>query len=344
MFRKFNMLIRFILKINFFFKLNMSFSGSPRLSRFSFRNNKRPDRSNGDQYYYITDFNQVTDKDCINYDKLNDKIYLDNLKLFNDINKKLRNSIIQVTEKPKPPNRPNNYERLFLWRQRNIKLSVQDQTIAILYLLSKNINIKLPNSYNDNGIEPWEAIVRADHIAKELRENKELIAFHYLEFIKNKNLECLEENELSEESNNNSSTEQNNSEQSNNDEETNNRTNNRTNNGTNNITGLLCNKPEHHNVKDKISHFSNRHCSIYPSLDDNIEIRRNNKFESRERPMSMNFNVNVDNNPIPSNRTSMYLPQENNVMPLCNVRSAVPSAPLLNQRPTSSLPPDYNTY
>ena len=93
-----------------------------------------------------------------------------------------------------------------------------------------------------------------------------------------------------------------------------------------------------------ISHFSNRHCSIYPSLDDNIEIRRNNKFESRERPMSMNFNVNVDNNPIPSNRTSMYLPQENNVMPLCNVRSAVPSAPLLNQRPTSSLPPDYNTY
>ena len=53
---------------------------SNRFNRWSFKSNKRPDRSNGDQYYYITDFNQVTDKDCINYDKLNDKIYLDNLR------------------------------------------------------------------------------------------------------------------------------------------------------------------------------------------------------------------------------------------------------------------------
>tara|TARA_Y100000389_G_C17448334_1_gene513028 strand:+ start:353 stop:1327 length:975 start_codon:yes stop_codon:yes gene_type:complete len=323
-------------------------SSSPRFQRWSFRQNKRPDRSNGDQYYYITDFNQVTDKDCINYDKANEKIYMDNLKLFNDINKKLRKSIIQVTEKPKPPPRPNNYERLFLWRQRNIKLSVEDQTIAILYLLSKNINIRLPNSNegNENSIEPWEAINRSEIISNELREDKHLEALTYLREIKHlaftKNL-----NERLNKKYNNVDNVGNNQ-----DDE-----NNKKDNNENQVcketscNDLICNNPEHHNVKEKINHFSrNTTPNVYPNLND------------LELPMNMNVNFNVDNssipnssipnnsipnNSIPNRRNTIYLPDTNynhymHNLPINLPNNIAPSAPPNIE--STTLPPDYKSY
>lgn len=306
-------------------------SSSPRFQRWSFRQNKRPDRSNGDQYYYITDFNQVTDKDCINYDKLNEKIYLDNLKLFNDINKKLRKSIIQVTEKPKPPPRPNNYERLFLWRQRNIKLSVEDQTIAILYLLSKNINIRLPNSNegNENSIEPWEAINRAEIISTELHEDKHLEALTYLREIKH----LAYTRNLTESIKNKGTTETNKLDSDNVCRE-------------NSCNELVCNNPEHHNVQDKINHFSKKTTpNVYPNLND------------LELPMNMNVNFNVDNGSVPNSsipnisipnrRNTIYLPDNNynhymQNLPLNLPNNIAPSAPPNIE--STTLPPDYKSH
>lgn len=297
-------------------------SSSPRFSRWSFKQNKRPDRSNGDQYYYITDFNQVSDKDCIQYDKLNDKIYMDNLKLFNDINKKLSKSIIKVTEKPSAPPRPNNYERLFLWRQRNIKLSVEDQTIAILYLLSKTINIKLPNSIVENGIEPWEAINTADEISSQLNENKKEIALKYLNIINN-----IFKNEKDEKVIKNSTPEKNQQEIISN-MEVNYPNELDQNEIHNSCNQLICSNPEHHNVNHKIDHFNtikknkktNRSSRLYPVLND------------RELPMNMNFHLNVDNGITPVRRESMYLPE-----PRINFPSAPSAPPPVNDY----LPPGY---
>ena len=38
--------------------------------------------------------------------------YLEQLKMFNQITKKIKLSNIRIIEQPPPPNRPNNYERL----------------------------------------------------------------------------------------------------------------------------------------------------------------------------------------------------------------------------------------
>lgn len=300
---------------------------SNRFNRWSFKNNKRPDRSNGDQYYYITDFNQVSDKDCINYDKLNDKIYLDNLKLFNDLTKKIKNSAIQMIEQPKPPMRPSNYERLFIWRQRHVKLSVEDQTVSILYLLSKNIPIKLPNSFDDDGIEPYEAIIEAENLAKELREDKKRVVLDYVNGLK-LNKQKYMQKKIQEKNNlvilRKKKTEQTENEQIENE-------NSSCLNGE-----LKCKKPEHHSLDDKVSHFSKMNIAKSNTLYPNIEI--NNKGpvdqvptkekqfveqpieqQSVEQPVNMNFNLNVDNGVsahLPRmnrhTRASMYLPQFDN--------------------------------
>ena len=304
---------------------------SPRFNRWSFKNNKRPDRSNGDQYYYITDFNQVSDKDCINFDKLNDKIYLDNLKLFNDLTKKIKNSAINMIDKPKPPMRPNNYERLFIWRQRHVKLSVEDQTISILYLLSKNIPIKLPNSYDELGIEPFEAIIESEHLAKELREDKKRIALEYVEGLKlNKKKQ-----------NKNASTQV----------QTNYIVNKKDCDGNKYVKeNNKCDNYEQSNVEEKVLHFSKinseKSNNLYPKIEINNRELSNEASSSEQQPVNMNFHLKVDNGvttQIPrtnrNSRASMYLqnfeyPHYMNDYPehQHNVSNAQPSAP----------PPNYN--
>ena len=149
-------------------------------SKLSIKSKHLPNRSNGDQYFYIDDFNQVNEKDCMQYDKMNEKIYLEQLKMFNQIIKKITMSNIRIIEQPPPPNRPNNYEKLILWRKRHERLSVEDQTISILYLLSKNIKIKLPNMYED-GIEPYEAIKKSNQLSIQSREDKYTVAKDFME-------------------------------------------------------------------------------------------------------------------------------------------------------------------
>jgi hypothetical protein len=135
------------------------------LRRNSISSKKLPRRSNGDQYYYVKDFEQSNEKKCKKLDKLNNAIYEKNLDIFNDTNKKLENTPLKIETKPKPPPSPNNYEKLLLFRQRNVYKSVNDQTIAIVYLMSKGYKFKLPRT--QEGIEPFQAINIVEKMIKE---------------------------------------------------------------------------------------------------------------------------------------------------------------------------------
>lgn len=128
-----------------------------------------PDRPNGDQYYYISDFDQTNEKKCIDFDKMNENIYQNNLKIFNNLNKKLEGTPFNINNEPLPPPKPNNYEKYCLWKKRNIKINCLHQSMAIIYLLSKNINIKIDD--NIDGIEPHNVLSQADKISIENNEN-----------------------------------------------------------------------------------------------------------------------------------------------------------------------------
>lgn len=151
-----------------------------------------PDRPNGDQYYYIADFDQTNEKKCIDFDKMNENIYQNNLKIFNSLNKKLEGTPFNINNEPLPPPKPNNYEKYCLWKKRNIKINCLHQSMAVVYLLSKNINIKIDDSID--GIEPHDVLTHADKLSIEYNENILDIAINFLNksklnnnFLKNTN-------------------------------------------------------------------------------------------------------------------------------------------------------------
>lgn len=141
-----------------------------------------PDRSNGDQYYYIHNFSQVNDKDCLKFDTENDKIYRHHLKLFNKTNEKLETlrSPMRIDNKPSPPPRPNNYERLCEWRRQNVKYSAHDQSLSLLYLIAKGHYIKFPSS-KVLGIQPYQTIKEANKIASISDESMEYVVIDFLD-------------------------------------------------------------------------------------------------------------------------------------------------------------------
>ena len=136
--------------------------------RQSISSKNLPKRSNGDQYYYVKDFEQANEKKCKKLDKLNYLIYEKNLDIFNRTNKKLQDTPLKIENKPIPPPKPNNYENLLLFRQRNVFKSVNDQTLAVLFLLSRGFQFKFDK--NPNGIEPYLAL---DIMEKIIRQGKE---------------------------------------------------------------------------------------------------------------------------------------------------------------------------
>ena len=141
-----------------------------------------PDRSNGDQYHYIHNFAQSTDKECLRYDKENEKIYRDHIRAFNEFNSMLakQNLPMRIEDKPISPKRPNNYERLCEWRRQNVKKSVQDQSVALLYLIANNVSIKFPSSKCE-GIQPYEALVEAEKLSLLDDKTMEVVVVEFLD-------------------------------------------------------------------------------------------------------------------------------------------------------------------
>jgi len=119
----------------------------------SFSSKTIPIRNNGDNYFYVDNFEQTTKKECQEYDKYNQKIYQKYIKLYDKISKTLDDCPFKLDKKPKPPKKPNNYESLIKWRSMNISKNVSHQTICILYLLSRGI-FNLSLDFNKKGILP----------------------------------------------------------------------------------------------------------------------------------------------------------------------------------------------
>jgi hypothetical protein len=265
------------------------------------KNNKKniPDRTNGDQYYYIHEFEQADEKTCIQYDKRNEEIYQKNLKLYNHINKKLINTPFNIDNKPSPPKRPSNYERLDLWKKRNVKISAHNQSLAILYLMANNINIKLDDS--SNGVEPFEAVNIAEQISIDNNENMSNIvkSFLYNNFKNNIVNKYKKEDVYNIEypieivQNNLSITELNL-----------NNFNSVSNLDNNNINKLTCSNPEHHNIDDKINYYNRN--SLYPTIpiDNSTSFPPPSAPPSAPPPSPPQSLSDVSNNTPPSYRTN----------------------------------------
>jgi hypothetical protein len=256
--------------------------------RNSISSKKLPKRSNGDQYYYVKDFEQSNEKKCKKLDKLNNAIYEKNLDIFNNTNKKLENTPLKIENKPNPPPRPNNYEKLLLYRQRNVYKSVNDQTIAVIYLMSKGYKFKLPRT--NEGIEPFQAIDIVEKMLKDTGDDifneikkfqlqfkksnvdgfninklenvgkRKIIktnSFSDLEELENNliignTIDIINNSNITNNNNNNNKNNKNNNIVTNNNNNNNNIDNN---NNNDTINKLMCQNPEHHNLKDKIKHF-----------------------------------------------------------------------------------------
>lgn len=118
-----------------------------------------PIRENGDNYFYVTHFEQTTEKECKEFDKTNRLIYEKYLSTYSKIKKQLENCPFQLDKEPPAPEYPPNLERLIRWRQNNIEKNVRLQSISLIYLLSKNLKISI--DYKTDGILPFEIIDRA---------------------------------------------------------------------------------------------------------------------------------------------------------------------------------------
>jgi hypothetical protein len=137
-----------------------------------------PVRENGDNYYYIENFEQATEKQCKEYDKLNQLIFQKYNGIYDKISNKLDDCPFKLDKKPDPPKSPNNYESLIKWRAMNSLKNVSQQTIATLYLLKHNFNISL--DFNKDGIKPSEII---DVVLKETNNDLEFMKQEGYDFL-----------------------------------------------------------------------------------------------------------------------------------------------------------------
>ena len=122
-----------------------------------------PQRFDGDNYFYITNFEQTTEKECREYDKTNQNIYHKYIVSYEKIAKQIQDLPFSLDRSPQPPKKPNNYERLLKWREMNVTKNVRLQTISTLYLLSKGYIFSLDCSNDDLG--PHEIIKSANDIS-----------------------------------------------------------------------------------------------------------------------------------------------------------------------------------
>lgn len=115
--------------------------------------NIEPD-NNG--YLLIPD-NQLincSEKECREYDVYNEEIYKKKFTTYMKIKSKLEKTALELKELPHEPPKPNNFERLVIYRKRNNQVNCLEQTSAVIYLL--NNGYKLVNDISKLVINPQE--------------------------------------------------------------------------------------------------------------------------------------------------------------------------------------------
>lgn len=121
--------------------------------------NKFTKKSNCNSYHNILDFENINEKKCAELDRLNEKIYKRLLTKANQAEKTIKNTgLCMNLEVPTPPH-PNNRDKYIIWKKRNCKQPVIEQTEAVLFLKDNNY------SYSQD-YEAYQAISLANEIKK----------------------------------------------------------------------------------------------------------------------------------------------------------------------------------
>ena len=112
-------------------------------------------------YIMLSNFESLTEKQCLKADKNNKKVYKKLLESVEKAHKEVRNTGLFLNlEAPLPPH-PSNRDRFLLWKRRNVNHHVITQSEAVLFL-------------NENGYklnEHYEAY-QAIELSKEIKRNK----------------------------------------------------------------------------------------------------------------------------------------------------------------------------
>tara|TARA_A100001015_G_scaffold264273_1_gene311763 strand:+ start:1058 stop:2143 length:1086 start_codon:yes stop_codon:yes gene_type:complete len=164
----------------------------PTKRRFNINFSKNKFSNCGEKYIYIDNFEDIDENKCIQFDKHNDKIYVQNLRLYYETNKKLKNSQLKIDKKPIPPHKPTNFERFISYKEKKTNFNEYDQTYSILYLMLNNYKINFNND-NRYGINICDVIQIADMVSMKKKENIKDVVNYYLSKKKfNKNISEIE--------------------------------------------------------------------------------------------------------------------------------------------------------
>lgn len=184
-------------------------------------------------------------KECSNYDTFNDNIYNKKMTAYIKIKNTLEKNSLELKELPIKPPKPNNFERLLKYEQQNKNTNCLIQSNAILYLIKNGytlvkdicsiVEINHPRKY----FEAHHAIPFANELSTIKQENY-MNTINYTgnyDFITHDNTHDNTHNNIHVNSNSYNIPQYNIQYE------------------INRHNTLTCNKPEHHNINDKIAFY-----------------------------------------------------------------------------------------
>lgn len=119
-----------------------------------------------DPYLYIMNFEQITEEECLEADKQNERIYNDQLETYKEVSTLMdrRNASFMKPSAPKPPPKPSNIEQLYEYRRKYVKTQALEQTEAVIFLHTIGKIYVREKTGNPNEFEAYEAISLANEI------------------------------------------------------------------------------------------------------------------------------------------------------------------------------------
>ena len=348
------------------FKKRGSKKDNTKIKVNSFNSKTIPIRDNGDNYYYVDTFEQITEKECKKYDKFNQLIYEKYNNIYNKINNKIDDCPFKLDKKPEPPKSPNNYESLIKWKAMNEIKNVSHQTVSTLFLLNRKKQISL--DFDKYKITPSDII---DVAFKESNSDYDLMkkeANSFLDSLLNKPSNQEVNQEANQEANQEhitpyrrktigniyktSDIDKSNSSLENIHFGFTTQSTSITNNKLpkrvisthsyfdneqqhNNINTLKCQTPEHHSINDKYAHFNNLSKTNINTKHNNPNPNPNPNHNPHPHP---NHNPNQNPNPNPHPHPNQHF--INNTHFIHNPNQNPNQNPNLNSQP--SAPPMYD--
>ena len=140
------------------------------------RSRRKKKRLSLKNYKIIKDFSVVTEKDCVEADKYNNKIYRNALTDIDNAIKLIESNGLSANISVPTPPTPNNHKKFLLWMKRSVIKPVILQSHATLYLKNKGFII-------NKDYEAYQAI----KFANEHRIQDDLEPFDEQYLIKQKN-------------------------------------------------------------------------------------------------------------------------------------------------------------